>query len=206
MAAKIKNKEKRKTSIVKKANGYGGYDKNFVLSIGIFILVLVMVVYFYGTLMTENLSSNKTPPQKSVNYTSRTGSLYITSDPEGANVSIDNILQGSTPLVYDLPSGVYTVTLSKQGYKTNTSQVSIDPDKPASLIITLVKLSSMPESSNVSSGSNQSVNLTNQTGTLSVQSFPPKAKVLVDNQTIGDNILTPTVLYNITAGNSYNWF
>lgn len=184
-----------------KAAAGGKFDKNVVLSVGILVLVFALVVYFYGTLMTGNLTGGKAPTQASTDNNSKLGTLYITSDPDEADVSIDNAVVGVTPLDYDLPAGIHTLILDKQGYQTYSSQVSISPGELTSLNISLTQINSSSQDTNVSANSsNETAAMLTGTGTLSIHSFPSKATVLIDNQTVGNNALTPTVLYNITEG------
>lgn len=47
---------------------------------------------------------------------------------------------------------------------------------------------------------NETANDSAKTGTLSIHSNPSKAAVLIDNESAGENALTPTVIYNVSTG------
>ena len=57
------------------------------------------------------------------------GKISISSDPDNANVFIDNTLVGQTPLNYKVGYGVHTITLKKEGYNDFVlSSVNIEDD------------------------------------------------------------------------------
>ena len=54
------------------------------------------------------------------------GSLYLESDPPGANVFIEDILQGVTPLlITDVLDGVYSIRFEKEGYLNHYNTVEV---------------------------------------------------------------------------------
>jgi hypothetical protein len=54
------------------------------------------------------------------------GKLEIISDPPGANVIFDHKrLRETTPLVIEFPTGDYTVTVKKRGFRTYKRQISV---------------------------------------------------------------------------------
>ncbi len=56
----------------------------------------------------------------------RTGSIYVSSSPTGALVTLDGVNKGTTPIRIDnLTSGQYSLQLSKEGYKTLTNRIII---------------------------------------------------------------------------------
>lgn len=66
------------------------------------------------------------------------GSLDVTSTPRGATVTVDGRNCGETPLTIDnLLEGSHTVTLSLAGYASESRNVSISKDSPATVSATL---------------------------------------------------------------------
>lgn len=59
----------------------------------------------------------------------QTGTINITSTPKGANVYIDNTFAGLTPLICDdLRFGLYSVTVSKDGFVPITRQLIVQEE------------------------------------------------------------------------------
>ncbi|WP_250277420.1 PEGA domain-containing protein [[Clostridium] colinum] len=76
----------------------------------------------------------------------KVGKIIISSTPDNAEVFVNNMLVGYTPLTYKLPQGVHTITLKKQGYNDFVlSSVTIGEEE-SSFNITMHK--SQNESSN----------------------------------------------------------
>ena len=70
-----------------------------------------------------------------------TGSLEVVSFPSNAEVRLDGVPIGSTPLTRDSVSpGTHTVRVSKSGYQTEDRQVSITVGQTTTLQVTLVEL------------------------------------------------------------------
>jgi len=73
----------------------------------------------------------------------RVGRLCIRSDPEGAEIYLDEDLAGKTPLDFPdiYPGREYRLRLSKKGYQDRSGVISIDnPDLPKTVNWTLKKL------------------------------------------------------------------
>jgi formylglycine-generating enzyme required for sulfatase activity len=69
------------------------------------------------------------------------GRMSITSDPAGANVTVDGMYRGQTPLSLVLdPSKTYPVALAKAGYEENRRDIRVEADDDLSLNITLAPL------------------------------------------------------------------
>lgn len=67
------------------------------------------------------------------------GEMTISSNPDNAEVFVDNVLVGYTPLTYKLSQGIHTVTLKKDGYNDFVlSSVTISDEK-SSFNITMHK-------------------------------------------------------------------
>jgi para-nitrobenzyl esterase len=90
--------------------------------------------------------------------TAQTGSISVTSVPSGADISVDGVYAGKTPLVIRrVATGVRTVLISKQGYAPFEREVKVRQNDIIAVSETLVK----------------------NTGTLRVISLPSRATVLV---------------------------
>lgn len=56
------------------------------------------------------------------------GTLQVTSDPQGANIFLDNVCRGVTPLtIPSVEAGTHTLLLRLQGYNDYSSSISIAP-------------------------------------------------------------------------------
>jgi len=63
-------------------------------------------------------------------YNEKDTVVFVDSDPDGANVYIDDALKGATPTSLHLKKGTYIVKLTKEGYKDDESAlyvISADP-------------------------------------------------------------------------------
>ena len=60
----------------------------------------------------------------------QSGTLAITTDPEKANVFIDNVFKGVTPLTLtDTPSGYHILRITLPGYDDYLTSATVDPQK-----------------------------------------------------------------------------
>lgn len=109
-------------------------------------------------------------------------SVAFASEPSNAQVIIDDIDKGTTPLSLDLQVGKsYRVEFIKDGFEINTQNVLIS-DSPAEV----------------------TAELSQARGILKIQSYPPDATISIDGEEQGTTPLTLTGLetdesYNITA-------
>lgn len=70
----------------------------------------------------------------------RTGSIKVSTNPQGAEIFVDEILKGVTPLtVIDLPEGTHSLTLVKKGYQNETTEVFVTSKINNSFDVTLKK-------------------------------------------------------------------
>lgn len=134
------------------------------------------VVSGLHTITVNKAGYNSYTTQVQVNYNSQprvyapltrfqsSGTLYVDSTPQGADVKIDNGWQGQTPQsVGNLINGYHTVRLQLSGYETVTQQVLITAGQETSFSPALVK--NPPEV---------------KTGSISVSSNPPGASVYLN--------------------------
>lgn len=107
------------------------------------------------------------------------GAIEITSDPSGAEVTVNGIVRGVTPLkVTEVPKGRATVTFKKAGYEDASRELSMVAGESQTLFI---KLTGMP-------------------GSLSLTSVPEGARFYVDGQPQGKG---PVLLKGLKSGD-YN--
>jgi len=106
------------------------------------------------------------------------GTVVVSTRPEGANVSMDGILKGVTPLRLTLPAGDHTLEL-QNGTATRSLPVTIVADTVASHYVDLAPGASAT------------------TGRLEVVSDPPGARVSVDGAARG---VTPLNIASISPG------
>lgn len=100
-----------------------------------------------------------------------TGTLVLTSTPNGATVYVDGVRYGFTPLTLDLPAGTHTVTMQMSGYDSWTSNVKVIGGGSSTVTGNLNKIYS--------------------TGYLSISSSPSGATIFIDGSYRGT---TPTSL------------
>ncbi len=65
----------------------------------------------------------------------RKGKLSVNSVPEGADVYIDNVFKGKTPLVLTLPYGEYELLVKKAGYDSKKAKVVLNKDESFKIVL-----------------------------------------------------------------------
>ncbi len=116
-------------------------------------------------------------PSISVDTPAQPGGIDLQSVPEGASVTVNGEFRGRTPLTLSgISPGTYTIGFSLPGFSNLTTPVRVEQGKISEVVATL-----QPE-----------------TGTLSVNSTPSGARVMVDGTAAG---FSPVILANISAGN-----
>ena len=83
---------------------------------------------------------------------SDSGTLFLTTVPQGVTVTIDGSFQGYTPYSasgMELPPGTYALGLSKAGYVSQTRTVTIERGKATSLSVTMVAQGTLRVVSNI---------------------------------------------------------
>ncbi len=69
----------------------------------------------------------------------KTGKLTVATDPDRAEVYIEDVYYGLTPLTVDLKPGVYGVTARKKGFAESRKKVSVREGETTELMMTLGK-------------------------------------------------------------------
>jgi hypothetical protein len=112
---------------------------------------------------------------------SSVGSLYMTSNPSGAQVYVDSSYRGTTPTtVGSLSQGTHAVLLRLSGYQDFSGTATIYAGQTTTMSANLVQ-----------------VTPTTSLGTLAISSSPSAAEVYVDNVFRG---YTPLTLTDISPG------
>jgi hypothetical protein len=133
------------------------------------------------------------------------GSVVIASDPGGANVYLDNVIRGITPVTIDaVPNGRHTVLLRLDGYEDYSRIVQVTGDAPAIDAVldpsSTAGTSSTPATGTTTAAGGVTVTIQQaaQAGTLSVTTTPAGALVYIDGQMKG---ITPATIPGLSAGN-----
>ncbi len=112
--------------------------------------------------------------------------LQIVTNPKGAKVFLGNTYYGKTPLyLYNIPYGMYRVTIQKEGYKEISCNIEVSPERKGIINKTL-ELKTPSDSKKPTYGY------------ISVTSKPKGVKVWVGNKFLGT---TPIVNKQCSSGN-----
>ena len=108
---------------------------------------------------------------------SQPGTMDITSTPDEAMVTVNNVFRGTTPLTLSgLAPGTYNLSLSKSGYSILSTPVTVESGSISEVTATLAL----------------------QTGSIAVNTTPEGAAVTLDGAPAGTS---PVTLRNLTPGN-----
>jgi hypothetical protein len=119
----------------------------------------------------------------------QTGRITVRTTPAGARVTIDGKDVGKSPLtVPDLQRGTHTVRVMRDGYTTVERRVVITPSQPASTLTLNLTRSVAPA---------ESESRPAQTASLTIESRPSGATVMIDGKRVGT---TPLALPGISIG------
>jgi hypothetical protein len=110
------------------------------------------------------------------------GTVEISSTPAGAKIYVDDVdtYKGTPASIMNLDVGNHTYKLTLSGYQDGSGIFSVDPGKVTPVDVVLKKA-------------------TPTTGTLSIASDPPNAKVIIDDNEVGK--VTPAIVRDLTADN-----
>jgi hypothetical protein len=104
------------------------------------------------------------------------GTLVIDSTPPGAQVEVDGIQRGTTPLTLEVPPGSHSVALTRRGV-TRKFEVAVRSGEQTNQALDWTKVK--------------------ETGSLAVSTEPAGAKVSVDGKAYG---ITPLTISDLPAG------
>jgi hypothetical protein len=122
------------------------------------------------------------------------GRLLIRSTPAEADISINGLARGKTPLTArDLPLGSYTIHLSRNGFVSTDRKVLLTARRPSESLEVSLKPTASPArtSGPAPAASSES------RGGISVESRPPGARVFVNDRLVGS---TPLAIPGLPAG------
>ena len=68
------------------------------------------------------------------------GIVNITSDPEGASVTIDDVPRGTTPVEVSLTAGKHNLVITKDGYTGHVSSFDVGKGETKDINVKLEKL------------------------------------------------------------------
>ena len=106
--------------------------------------------------------------------------LYIDSNPKGAQILVDSVVKGVTPISTNVTRGIHTILLKKTGYNDYNTSFDCQGDS----VFWTFSMVQSPESAQAT--------ITD----IKIRSIPPIARLLIDSRNIGD---TPTNV-NIAPG------
>ncbi len=130
----------------------------------------------YQSRTVEVKFSGRTPLVRHEELILDSGVIEVTSDPDGAEVTVNGQPRGTTPVtVRDVPKGRTTVTLKKHGFDEETREITMVAGDSQTLF---VKLNGLP-------------------GTMSLSSVPDGARFYVNDQPHGKG---PISLTNLKPG------
>ena len=116
-----------------------------------------------------------------------TGWLLVRTDPPGADVSIDGVNRGQTPLsLRDVGYGTHRLEVSAVGYASHVREVMLSDE--ASIAAVRVQLAAADAASSTDVGN---------VGSIVVDSRPPGSRVLIDGRVVG---VTPVLVPDLVPG------
>ncbi len=112
---------------------------------------------------------DRTPVRVFAELISNTAQLTVTSVPDSAEVRINGILKGTTPVTIEaVQAGQSDVKVSKRGYKPHSIRMTFEATKPYKIA---AELEALPSG-------------------LTVLTDPEGARIMIDNQPVGDSPIT----------------
>jgi PKD repeat protein len=144
-----------------------------------------------GTVSTASMSHY-------VTITVQSGTLAITTVPKNANVFVDNVFKGVTPLTLtDTPSGYHVLRITLPGYGDYITSATVEPSKTV-----LVQVELRTEGANTSATTAPATPATTaparQNGSVALTSVPNGAAVTLDGTYQGT---TPVIIPDVLPGN-----
>jgi PKD repeat protein len=133
-----------------------------------------------------------------VTITVQSGTLAITTDPAGANVFIDNVFKGVTPLTLtETPSGYHILRLTLDGYDDYITSATVEPSKTV-LVQAVLPTGGPGNGTSTVPATPATTSLPRENGSVAVTSVPNGASVTLDDQYEGT---TPVIIVDVLPGN-----
>ncbi|MDD1684783.1 MAG: PEGA domain-containing protein [Methanoregula sp.] len=130
-----------------------------------------------------------------VTVTVQSGTLALTTTPPNANIFIDNVFKGVTPLTLsDTPSGYHLIRITLPEYDDYTTSATVEPGKTVIIQAGLEKsrMNTTPATLPATTVPVQ------QNGSIAITSVPSGASVILDGQNSG---ITPVIITDVLPGN-----
>jgi PKD repeat protein len=130
-----------------------------------------------------------------VTVTVQSGTLALTTTPPNANVFVDNVFKGVTPLTLsDTPSGYHLVRITLPAYDDYITSATVEPGKTVVVQAELEKsgLNTTPTTLPATPVP------VPQNGSIAITSVPSGASVILDGQNTG---ITPVIMTDVLPGN-----
>lgn len=148
------------------------------------LLALVALFVFVGGEDREPsppvVAATPEPPPPLVPLVIDSGSLFVTSEPDGATVTVDGQKAGTTPIELELPLSVHELVIERDGFFPEELTAALTADAPNQTLE--VALSPEPP----------------KPAFVRIRSTPSGAQVEIDGSAIG---ATPTDPLRVSAGN-----
>jgi serine/threonine protein kinase len=126
------------------------------------------------------------PPKESASG----GKVVLTSSPRGAAISLDgNATRWVTPRALDLPVGDHEISLSKDGYKTETVSISVESGRTIDRKIELAEVAPPTPEPTKPTTTTGSTGGGDQAG-LVIVTTPPGLDILIDGKSQGKSPVT----------------
>lgn len=159
-----------------------GPKEKLLLGGGVFAVLLVVLALF---LLGGGEHSEPVPPVRVVTpeplpVVVDSGSLIVTSEPEGATVFVDGQEAGATPIELQLPFSVHELLIQREGFYPEELAASLTTDAPNQTLQLALRPEPPPPAF------------------VRVRSEPPGAQVEIDGNAFG---ATPTDPLRVRAGN-----
>ncbi|WP_181391332.1 PEGA domain-containing protein [Methanospirillum stamsii] len=151
-------------------NGYKTVEKTGTITSG-------EITSLHFTL--ESVGEEKPGTEKSGGSSDETGTLTITSTPDGASIFADGSnLDAKTPSEFDADPGSYVISVSLEGYKTAEKQVTVTSGEIATANFYLELAGEGQAGIDENTGESGGI------GTLSVKSTPSGASIFADGSNL----------------------
>ncbi|MCL5036548.1 MAG: PEGA domain-containing protein [Chloroflexi bacterium] len=114
------------------------------------------------------------------------GSIYVTSDPAGAEVYMDGAFIGNTPLLSDVPAGKHNLSIGLSGYNTGYRTVTVTPGVNSRAHVGLSRIAPPPATRPAPKYTpTPEPTAEPQKSTLSITTQPEGATVYIDGEKVG---------------------
>ena len=134
-----------------------------------------------------------------ITVTAQSGTLAVTTTPPGANVFVDNVFKGVTPLTLtDTASGFHNLRIALSGYDDYVTGTTIEPAKTVLVQAVLRNSTTAAGTTTVLPTVTTTTAAPNQNGSVAVTSVPNGASVTLDGRYAGT---TPVIIPEVEPGN-----